>query len=179
MANLRIGRKSGFIQRSGVMRRETLWIGGVVVRTLLASASTAVIQRVLSASGLALRPFTIIRTRGWLHQQTDNNAASENQESVYGQAIVTDQAVAIGVTAVPTPATDSDSDAWFVYEGMATGWAFISATGATMNGLYREFDSKAMRKVEDGFQPIDVVESYATSSGLTIGSFSRLLLKLH
>ena len=59
-----MARKSGFVRRSNVMRRDTIWIGGTWATATLASTSSAAILTQFSAGALALRPFTVIRTRG-------------------------------------------------------------------------------------------------------------------
>ena len=181
MARIFTGRKSGFIQRSGVARRETVWIGSASFSTLLSAPSTAVLQASLNAAALALRPFTVVRTRGFFHLRSDQGAVTEIYEAALGLAVVSDQAVAIGVTAVPTPTTDDDSDLWFVYE-RGFGELEVNTSVGFSNGPaggYRSFDSKAMRKVEDGQDVIQVVETSALSSGARLASHLRMLVKLH
>ena len=56
----------------------------------------------LSAIGLALRPFTLIRVRGIFTIASDQSAATETQVGALGVAVVSEQAASIGVTAVPT-----------------------------------------------------------------------------
>ncbi len=175
-----MARKSGFVRRNNVMRRETLCLGDAITQTTIAAAGTAVLIGVLNAAALALRPFTIIRSRGFVAINSDQAAISEDQEIGYGEAVTTEQATAIGVTAVPTPLTDSDSDAWMVYEAMATNFRFLSSIGFESNGqLERIIDSKAMRKVESGFDLARTVETSATSEGVVVVDFVRHLVKLH
>jgi len=91
--------------------------------------------------------------------------------------VVSDQAVAIGITALPTPVTDNGSDLWYTYE-----WLLANATDLTdlaVGGVFKEFDSRAMRKVEDGQDLIEVVESGTSTFGLNITTFQRTLIKLH
>ncbi len=179
MANIRRSRAGGFI-RGGRHLRETLWASISPTTTTLAVA-TPVLFSGLSASGLALRPFTIIRTRGVLHLSTDQIAASESYYAAYGMAVVSDQALAVGVSAVPTPLTEADSDLWFVYEPMTSRMLFGDATGlGGGDGVMVRFDSKAMRKVEDG-QDIATVEEASSNSGLLgcqLAKGGRMLLKL-
>ena len=178
MARLNISRKSGFIQRSGVMRRETLWLGGSFVRSTLVGAASALVTS-LNAAALAQRPFTIVRTRGFLHYRSDQEVASENYSGSYGAAVVSDQAVAIGVTAIPTPVTDSESDLWHLYEAFGKRFALGSGVAFTDVGDRIEIDSKAMRKVEEGQDIVDVVEGSGLSTGIIVLSFNRTLIKLH
>ena len=64
MANIRVGRKSGFIVRGGKSRRESTWIALNTVEATLGGAPTAVLMNSLNAAALALRPFTVVRSRG-------------------------------------------------------------------------------------------------------------------
>ncbi len=180
MANIRTAGRSGFIRRGGVRRRETLWLGGTVVRSTIASANSAVIQTSLSAGALALRPFTVIRTRGVFSVASDQEAADEFIDCAFGAAVVSDEAVAIGVSAVPTPSTDNDSDLWHVYERILDQFTFASGVGFQgQSSRMIQVDSKAMRKVEDGQDLVDVVETGPGSGGVFAVTFNRALLKLH
>jgi len=175
-----MARKSGFVRRHGSMRRESLWVPLTFSQDTLAAASTVVLISVAGAGLLALRPFTIVRTRGLVMVRSDQNAVSEDQELGYGHAIVSEQASAIGVTAIPTPVTDMDSDLWFVYESLVQRLTFADATGFNPTaGEVRYFDSKAMRKVEDGQDIVTVAETGATSEGVLMTSTFRFLIKLH
>jgi len=176
-----MARKSGFVRRDGRMRRETIWIFADPVENTLGAASTAVLSSSLNAAALALRPFTVIRTRGLFGIRTDvPGTALESQSASYGLAVVSVQAAAIGVTAVPTPETDRGSDLWFVYESLAAFQTFVTGAGYDQNGLVvKEFDSKAMRKVEDGDTIITVAETSSISLGTVVHESFRMLLKLH
>jgi len=176
-----MARKSGFARRSNRMVRETVWAAITPTDTAIASASGAVLFGGFSAAALALRPFTIVRTRGWIHVLSDQVAASESFGAVYTQAVVTDQALAAGVASVPTGDADRDSDAFFVFEEIAGRFEFISGIGVHTwaQDNMRYFDSKAMRKVEDGFDVAFAVEATAISSGVQIKKGGRMLLKLH
>jgi len=180
VAFIRNARKSGFISRGGVRRRETAWLGGVTVRSTLAAGSTSILQSSLNAAALASRPFTVIRVRGVMFVKSDQAAANEFQDVAYGNAVVSDQAVAIGVTAVPTPDTDDASDLWFVYKRILNEMLFSDATGINSPyGIFGEFDSKAMRKIEDGQDLVEVVETGPLSSGVVVTTYARTLIKLH
>ena len=180
MANIRTGRKSGFIMRGGVSRRETRWLDAVPIGISLGAPSTAVITHSLTAVELALRPFTVIRTRGFWTSESDQFITSEAWQVALGHCVVSDQAVAIGVTAVPTPETDMESDLWYVYEQLMGSFLFGDATGfqeaAAATGT---FDSKAMRKVEDGQDIVSVIETAAISAGAVVRVGFRSLIKLH
>jgi len=172
-------RKSGFTRRGGRMVRESLWVAILPTVSALGSASTAALFTGFSAAILALRPFTIVRTRGYIHLQSDQEAADETYFATLGAAVVSDQALAIGVTAVPTPQTDADSDLWFLYESLAGTVRFTSASGVFDAGHGRVFDSKSMRKVEDGEDVAMSVETAAISAGAVFLKGGRMLIKLH
>ncbi len=178
MANIRVARRSGFVRRGGRMVRETLWGDVVATGTTFATAGAAVLINVTGAGLLALRPWTVIRARGSMFVKSDQTAAAEDQAIALGMAIVSDQAVAIGITAVPTPDTDAGSDLWFVYQTLMA--AHGAGTVDSNEGRFIEYDSRAMRKVEDGSQLIVVGESIAAiTNGLILRHQSRILIKLH
>ena len=181
MVNIRTSRKSGFVTRGGVRRRETLWFSGTAMTVSPSAPSTATLLASLNAAALALRPFTVVRVRGIIHIQSDQAAATERQSLGYGLAVVSEQAVAIGVTAIPTPVTDDGSDLWFVYQRVMSSLAVVSAASAFEIGKVFEFDSKAMRKVEDGQDLVEVQELdvAGVTLGATVTTYSRILIKIH
>jgi len=113
--------------------------------------------------------------------RSDQQAVSEPQFVSYGSCVVSEQAHAIGITAVPTPITDSGSDLWFTYDSLANMFLQASAVGISGQGnSVIQYDSKAMRKVEDGEQLITVAEVAAStvSEGARVTVLERQLLKL-
>ncbi len=180
MANIRTARRSGLVLRGGRQRRETLWLGGVETSSTVAGAGTAVLLASLNAAALALRPFTIVRTHAMTLLRSDQAAAAETQIGFYGLAVVSDQASAIGVTAVPTPFTDNGSDLWFLFDMAIQRFGFGSGVGfEEPSGTQRWIDSKAMRKVEDGQDIVSVFETSTNSAGVIFQSFFRQLIKIH
>ena len=135
----------------------------------------------LNAAALALRPFTVVRTRFLVDITTDNISGDERQVGGMGIAVVSDQAVAIGVTAIPTPITDMGSDLWFVHQLMYNRHEFITGAGfqSRANREY-EIDSKAMRKVDIGQNLVVVVElAGGVSDGFTSVVGGRMLVKVN
>ncbi len=180
MARVPTNRKSGFIMRSGAMRRESLWVALIGTSTALAPV-TPVLFTGYSASILALRPFTVVRTRGVMSVLSDQSSATESFHAAMGMAIVSDEALAVGVTAVPTPISSQDSDLFFVYEALIGRLQNASNVGFDgAGGQFKTFDSKAMRKVEDG-QDIAVSIESDTSPflGCIVLKAGRQLIKLH
>ena len=113
-------------------KRLTTWLSLVPAQTVVTGP---VILFALTAASLALRLFTIVRTRLLVSIISDQLAASEIQMGAVGAAIVSDQVNAIGVTAVPTPITDMGSDLWFVHQLMYNEFVFGDGTGFQDSGL--------------------------------------------
>ena len=112
------------------------------VTTLAAGAA------ILDQSISLVEPVTVMRIRGIVWVASDQSAANETQLGAVGAAVVTSQALAIGVTAVPTPITDKDSDAFMLHQYFGNRFVFGDATGFVTRAFERyEFDSKAMRKM--------------------------------
>ncbi len=175
MANLRVGRRSGLVFRGGRNRRESRWLD-VPLQSAVFVGGAAQIANSLTVAELALRPFTVVRTRMEYFMRSDQAAAREDQNGAAGFAVVSDQAVAIGVTAVPTPVTDLASDLWFAHEVM---WAAGSSVNDGQVGFGFTIDSRAMRKVEDGQDIVHVLESSGLNNGMVWFSGGRVLIKLH
>ena len=175
-----MARKSGFVRRHGVMRRETLWLEMAATSSTLPGATSASRILTLTAGALALRPFTIIRTVFNWHLQSDQFAVSELQQAAIGGAVVTEQASAIGITAIPTPFTDLDSDAWYFHSILTSQFLFATAIGfESPAGVWKDVESKGQRKVEGGFDVNVMIETSSVSVGSIVSMAGRFLVKLH
>ena len=130
-----------------------------------------------------MRPFTIIRTHLELFGSSDQAAASESFAFAVGLAVVSEQAAAIGVTAVPTPITDMESDMFFLHKVVMGDFVFASGSGFqdTPIGSGISIDSKAMRKVNNDQNVVLVLEGAIAGFGEgCIGVVGgRMLVKLH
>ena len=153
-------------------KRQSLWLFLDFGEDTLASASS-VLSASMNAAALALRPFTIVRTHIAIQTTSDQEAASERQSCAWGATVVTDQAVAVGASAIPTPGTDQASD-WFAHQWMLGN--SVNLTDKTVRGFNYQLDSKAMRKVDLGSNMIFVVENVA-AAGVRIGTAGRILIK--
>ncbi len=154
-------------------RRKSLWLQFALQSTTDAGNSASIIFS-LNAAALALRPFTIIRTHMSFFLRSDQAAANETQQCTWGAAIVSDQAVAVGITAVPTPDTEMGSSLFFARKIMfADG---VALTDVTTPGQYFELDSKAQRKVEIG-QDIVIVEENPQTPGYVLKMGGVILVK--
>ncbi len=180
MANIRTACRSGLVLRGGRNIRSTIWGGLAEVETTIVGPNGAALVNVTGAGLLALRPFTAVRFRGYWHLRSDQTGAAEDFQAAWSSCVVSDQAVAIGITAVPTGFTDKDSDLFYMYDVLAGAFVFVSGTGfQPIGGLTKDVDSKAMRKVEEGSQLIWTLEASGLSNGITAFTSGRVLLKLH
>ena len=146
-------------------KRKTSWSSTVPETTFTSlAASTAIIDSTFVVSGD--QPETLIRTRGQLLVTTDQQAAAENPFGAFGIAIVSNEAVAVGVTAVPLPYTDSESDLWLLHQFFAAPMRFVTS-GMAVTAQRYDLDSKAMRIVSPD-QTVVLVMEVATGSGVGI-----------
>ena len=160
-------------------RRQSDWFSVQWVGNTLTVAGGTLYSS-LSAAALALRPFTIVRTRLLVTVRSDQEIATEDQFGAIALAVVSDQAAAIGVTAIPTPITDLDSDLFFVHQMVANSWQFSTAVGSGQRFASYDVDSKAMRKV-NADQDVVMVGEVDTNagSGMLLAAGGRMLIKTH
>ena len=152
-------------------RRQSTWFSIGASSTAIASGS--ILSSSLNAAALAMRPFTIVRTHLSLFVLSDQAAAVEAQEVGIGFAVVSDQAVAIGVTAVPTSITDIGSDLWYLHKMLYANET--SLTDRVTPGQQYTIDSKAMRKVDGDQDSVIVLEVRDKGAILLLGG--RMLIK--
>jgi len=158
-------------------KRATDWIQSSVETAVSSiAAATAILDQSFNIS----EPSTVVRTRGSLWIQSDQIAASEQPFGALGMAVVTDQASAIGISAIPSPYTNAGSDSFFVHLPFAVATRFGDATGFSAQSFTEfKFDSKAMRKVADSDSIVVVLENGSAAHGLNFLISFRMLIKLH
>ena len=158
-------------------KRTSQWISAGSVATTIGSGSQVLLQS-LNAAALAIRPFTVVRTQLLVMWESDQVVTSERPHGAMGMVVVTDQAVAVGTTAVPGPISEPDAS-WLVYQGLMDSFIDATSVGFQGNsGPQYAVDSKAMRKVEANQDLIMVVENRATV-GAIFTVEGRILIKLH
>ncbi len=159
-------------------RRKTLWFASVdETGTTPVAAGSVDFQGSLNAAALSFRPFTIVRVRGLIHVCSDQTAAVEDPFGAFGIAVVSDQAVAAGVARLPSSIAEEFSDLWLVHQFVSTTWLFL--TSGAQSGNVFEFDSRAMRKVEDGMDVVSLFENANATHGIQYIVKYRMLIKLH
>ena len=168
------GRKHfGAPRRSGPRRLST-WIDLAPSEDSL-GGNVGFFTASLNAVALAFRPFTIVRTHLEIAVRSDQAAAIERQITAVGLAVVSDEAVAVGVTAIPIPITNSNSNLWFLHKYVFADES--SLTDRTRAQAHVSVDSKAMRKVEQGQDVVVMLETQGT--GAVITTAFRMLLKMN
>ena len=156
-------------------RRATEWFPSANVTNSQALATSSFLfDQSLTAAELAKRPFTVTRTVGSIWVRADSEVLGKEPFGAIGFMVVSDKAVATGVTALPDPITQEGSDEWFVYQA-------IAANGSAGEGApYYEykFDSRAMRKVQDGEDIIVMVANASSVDAMQFVIKFRLLIKV-
>ncbi len=152
--------------------RLTEW-GGLADQGFVAVASTGA----TIVSSIAFEdPGTLIRSRGSIGVHPTDFTADGNVVGAFGAGIVSFEAAAIGVTAVPHPYRDSDWGGWMIWESYQFRLEHDSNIGKFMPTIRIPIDSKAMRKVGPNEVIVFVAESQ--EGAYQINETVRLLLKL-
>ncbi len=115
---------------------------------------------------------TIRRTRGVFGIESDQNSALEFNLGAMGMVVVSETAIAAGVASIPGPVTDASDDGWFVWEPFTQETQGV--TGGSKSTGYT-FDSKAMRRIEEGFAVAVVVENAHATHAFEITMASSTL----
>ena len=162
-----------FPQRSTPANRS--WAGGVeTVYTVVPAASKILLSSfTLSNPGI---DETVLRTVGLISIASDSVSASEAQIGAFGMIVVSTTALAVGITAIPSPVTDISDDGWFNFQAFANDQKLLSSVGliADFSKEYI-FDSKAKRVVSEGQAIAVVAENAHSATGLTIQASIRML----
>jgi len=169
-------------RRTGLVRaksdRRSVWLG-IDVDQVNVGANTVILLSSLNAAALALRPFTVVRTRIRILWESDQTAASEQPHGALGAIVVSDQAVAAGAASVPDPISNSDAP-FFLYEPLIARFVFVTGAGFESNGgLQVLSDSKSMRKVGNNEDVPFMIVNSDGSHGATVAITGRMLVKLH
>ncbi len=121
----------------------------------------------LTTAGIAE---TLRRVRGWVSAESDQQGATEAYLGAMGIAIVSDTALATGITALPGPFTDLNDDIWLFWIGLGGALIVDTAVGTRNDPQWiHQIDNKAMRRIEVGQSVVVMVEN-AQSTGMTFRS---------
>ncbi len=166
------------VVRGRSARRLNSWIG-IIFNDTAVAFSTSILLGSLNAAGLALRPFTIVRTHILLRVKSDQQAADESALGALGGIVAGEPAVAAGASSLPTPATSTDSS-WFMWQPWITDFTIASSVGfSSEEGRQYLVDSKGMRKVNDDEDVAFLLENADGAHGVDVSVVGRMLVKLH
>ncbi len=184
-----MARQRGFNRALPGRRRATSWeegVGGVAVQTAI-SASTSVIAT--SALSILIDGITVVRHRGSaLFFLNSADASLSGFRGAFGIGIATTPAVVAGAASVPMPITEQDWEGWMYWQRIECTAAQAIAGAAADDGdaisqvtaVQRfEFDSKAMRKVDEDMSIYAALEVTETGTAVLNWALdSRILVKL-
>jgi len=159
--------------RNAVARRQPTTWTRIVTQPVVVAAASKVFLTFLLLNNPGIGE-TIRRTRGRFYVGADVGIL-ENQLGAWGGMVVTDIAAAAGAASLPGPITEANDDGWFMWEGFTQ--ESISNTGGLPAFVY-EFDSKAMRRVEEGSQIVFMVENASATFGLSFSAAISVLTSL-
>ena len=163
--------------RQGQRRKSSWFAGPDETAATTVAAGSADLQSVLNAVGLQYRPFTIVRTVGQIFISSDQAAGGELFHGAFGLAVVSEQAAAAGTGSLPTPITEQGSEFWLLYQ-LVVAQGF-QAAGESASYQVFNFDSRAMRKVDEGQTVVSVFENGSGSAGIDYLARFRYLVKMH
>ncbi len=158
-------------------RPATFWDGVVPTASSVVPAN----NKLLLASFLPQDDLevTVRRIRGRLMVGSDQVAASEDQLGALGAGIFSATAITAGVASLPDPVTDVGSDVWQLYVHIGQNVQFLTAAGIRPDFLWAyEFDSKAMRRIPEGYGIAFVVANASATHGMRVSMGMRLLSSL-
>ncbi len=176
-------RLRSFAPRRQGPRRATLWVASADVTGFqtLAAATKQLNQSFSDAQlfGAGLAPSTVVRVRGTMWVRSDQNIAVEEPFGALGFAVVSENARASGALgSLPGPIADEPADLWFAYMFFQGGNIAVDATFQNPWSRY-DFDSRAMRKVDEGEGIVVMLENAVASHGMQVILKFRMLFKSH
>ena len=164
----------------GRTRKLTDWAFGPDANEVALSASSKIL---LTTAFAVTQPSTLVRIRGYFDFcMLSTSALGDGMMGALGIALVSDDAFAAGITAIPGPQSDANWDGWIFH----SFWGVRSVTGTIADGAnavgayYRMIvDSKAMRKWDPANTLVGVVEGVESGAmSVEVNGETRLLLKV-
>ena len=119
----------------------------------------------------------MVRDRGMVTIKPGSFAADLDIVGAIGVGVVSDEALGVGITAIPTPYSDADWSGWLVWESFAIHLEVLDATGFDVGAALRiNVDSKGMRKLGATESLVLVAESQV--GAFDVSDTLRQLFKL-
>ena len=166
MAGRRVVRSS----RGRSQRCPTNWGGTVAIGLTAVPALTKVL--LTTATPEFVSGETIRRIRGTFYTKA---AELASYHGAIGAFVANNTAVAAGVASLLDPVSDVEDDAWMWYESFHGGGTASAGSAGDNAGQVRIIDSKAMRRVDDGYTLVFVVANSTTMVDFNIALSLRAL----
>ncbi len=166
-----MARRNKIVRSNRVVNRG--WSGFKSFDTTLAGNASALIATlVLDNPGI---DETHIRTVGLLTIRSDQVAADESQNGAIGMIVVSDTAAAAGVTSLPSPMSNIDSDGWLLHVPYLQHLNAGDDTGLVPNfSTQYHFDTKAKRIIQDGYAIAMIIQN-DSATGIVFSLIMRTL----
>ncbi len=156
--------------RGRTQRRPTGWSGFVASGAIVVPATTKVLLASLVST--AGRGETVRRMRGTFIVSAQE---ATSFHGAIGAFVANNLAVTAGVASLLDPVTNVGDDAWFWYQSFhGQGNASPGSAGGASGQVY-SIDSKAMRRVDDGFAIVLVVANATAASDFAVALSLRAL----
>ncbi len=112
---------------------------------------------------------TLRRVIGELWHFSDQAAATETYTGAFGIIVVNDVALAAGAASIPGPITDQNDNGWLFWAALMGGFQFGTGVGfESAPGVHMQIESRAMRRVREGFGLALMMESSGGSAGFSL-----------
>jgi len=172
-----VPRRAATRQFNTRQRQPTTWARQLATDYVVVPAASKALLAGVALSNPGIGE-TIRRTRGRFSISSDQNAAVEDQIGALGFVVVSDIAFAAGAASIPGPGTEASDDGWFVWESAGIRSQLVAVSVGALTTVQYEFDSKAMRKIQEGFTVAIMFENVHPTDGLAVWCGFSLLSSL-
>jgi len=158
------------------VKRQTSWIGAADQGFILVPTTARVVVGSFPIDTSGFERPTLIRTRGTIIHSPEVLTADLEYHGAWGLGFVSDQAFAIGATALPGPFDEADWGGWLAHGYFGMKYDLTSDIGRIIVSENILVDSKAMRKAGQNDTLILMAESQ--SGAFDIAMHLRTLWKV-
>jgi len=150
-------------------QRNVSWGGLQIAPTTIVAATKVILGSFVLATQF---DETVLRIRGVLSVSSDQEAALERPQCAVGMIVVSEDAFATGIGALPGPTSDIDNDGWFFWQALC---GFVDPVGAV--GFNYIIDNKGKRIVRQGSRIAVIGEGGVSpvADGNVVWGYLRLL----
>ena len=159
-------------------RRRTIWSRTIAFETVAVAGAELVLPLVDQSANVLFTESTVTRVVGSVFLRSTDVGPWEGVEYAIGIVPVTEQAVAVGVTALPNPGTNLDAD--WMYWRASQLWGTGPPTDDSSN-LYQErieLDIHGQRRLREGGNDLVLMFSNQSAFSITMSTGLSVLIKL-